>query len=533
MIRINQIKIGIDKKESDLMDQISKVLRVKKEEIKKYSILRKSIDARKKNDLQYIYSVLVEIKNEEAVVKRINKADVTIHTVKEYKIMPSGIDVMKNRPVVVGMGPAGLFAGLMLARAGYNPILIERGKCVEERVEDVELFWKEGILNSNSNVQFGEGGAGTFSDGKINTLVRDDSGRNNLVLKTFVEFGAPDDILYMNKPHIGTDKLRNVVVGIRNEIIKLGGEVRFNTCLTNFRIEKNQLVGIELNGEEQLACDNLVLAVGHSARDTFSVIKDKGFDISAKSFAVGLRIEHPQEVIGKSQYGVHYTELPTAEYKVTHQASTGRGVYSFCMCPGGFVVNSSSEEGRLVVNGMSNHARDEKNANSAIIVTVTPEDFGDTDNPLAGVEFQRKLEELAYKEGNGKIPVQRFEDYAANRISKGFGKVKPNTKGAYSFGNLNHCLPKELNDSITEAIYAYNRMIPGFSDGDSLLLGVESRTSSPIRIQRDEEFESNIQGIYPCGEGAGYAGGITSAAMDGIKVYEAMAKKYKSYKTDK
>ncbi len=527
MIRINQLKLKINHNEADLMQQIAKRLRVKKSEIIKYNIIKKSIDARKKSDIYYIYSVEVQTNKDMEIVKRLNKADIILSERKAYNYVPKGTMGLNHRPVVVGMGPAGLFSALMLARNGYKPIVIERGKEVEERVKDVETFWNFGTLDLNSNVQFGEGGAGTFSDGKLNTLVKDEYGRSREVLETFVKHGAPEEILYLNKPHIGTDKLRDVVKGIREEIISLGGEVRFNTTLTNFVIKDGKLIGIELNHEEFLDCETLVLAIGHSARDTFDVIHKKGLNISSKAFAVGLRIEHKQELIGKSQYGDMYKELPTADYKLTHKASTGRGVYSFCMCPGGFVVNSSSEEGRLVVNGMSNHARDEENANSAIIVTVNPSDYGDETDPLAGIKFQRKLEEMAYHEGNGNVPVQLYKDLLRNKESDTIGHITPNIKGKYKLANLANCLPDYVTQTIIEGIEAFNKMIPGFSDGDAVLSGVESRTSSPIRILRDENYESNIEGIYPCGEGAGYAGGITSAAMDGIKVFEAIGNKYK------
>lgn len=527
VIRINQLKLKINHNDTDLKHHIAKVLKVNESEILKYTIIKKSIDARKKNDLSYIYSVEVQTNKDSAIVKRLNKADVILSERNVYSYVPVGIKELNHRPVVVGMGPAGLFSALMLARNGFKPIVIERGKDVKERVKDVETFWNKGTLNLNSNVQFGEGGAGTFSDGKLNTLVKDEFGRSREVLETFVKHGAPEEILYLNKPHIGTDKLRDVVKGIREEIISLGGEVRFNTTLTNLVIRDEKLVGIELNNEEFLDCETLVLAVGHSARDTFHVIYENGLNISQKSFAVGVRIEHKQDLIGKNQYGDMYDKLPTADYKLTYKASTGRGVYTFCMCPGGFVVNSSSEEGRLVVNGMSNHARDEENANSAIIVTVNPSDYGDETNPLSGIEFQRRLEELAFKEGKGNVPVQLYKDLLSNKESDTIGHITPNIRGNYRLSNLNNCLPEYVIQTIIEGIEAFNKMIPGFSDGDAVLSGVESRTSSPIRIIRDDFFESNIKGIYPCGEGAGYAGGITSAAMDGIKVFEAIGNKYK------
>ena len=432
----------------------------------------------------------------------------------------------KKRPVVVGSGPAGLFCAWILALAGCRPILLERGACVEERQRDVEEFWKSGILNPMSNVQFGEGGAGTFSDGKLNTLVKDTSGRNRFVLETFVRFGAPPEILYEQKPHIGTDILIRVVKNMRLAICGAGGEVRFHSQVTDIVLDETSLVGVQVNQEEELETDTVIFAVGHSARDTFEMLYEKNLPMQAKSFAVGVRAEHPQKMINASQYGAESVPgLPAAPYKVTAKLENGRGVYSFCMCPGGYVVNASSEEGRLAVNGMSYHARAGENANSAIIVTVTPEDYG-SEHPLAGMEFQRKLEERAFRAGGGKIPVQRLEDFCKNQISTSFGNVEPQMKGAYAFGDVRGIFPQVLAESIEEGMRQFEHKITGFSDGDTLLSGVESRTSSPVKIPRDENMESEIKGIFPCGEGAGFAGGITSAAMDGMKVAEAVLKKY-------
>ncbi|HEX3075239.1 MAG TPA: FAD-dependent oxidoreductase, partial [Lachnospiraceae bacterium] len=419
------------------------------------------------------------------------------------------------------------FCALKLAEQGYQPLVIERGEDVDSRVRNVQHFWTTNELDVDSNVQFGEGGAGTFSDGKLNTLVKDVSGRNTEVLLQFVQYGAPGEILYLNKPHIGTDRLRSVVKSMRDRITELGGEVRFQTKLTDIHIENGKVHSIEVNGSEVIPCEVLVLAIGHSARDTFELLHRKQFDISKKAFAIGVRIEHPQELISESQYGESYTKLPPADYKLTHQSVTGRGVYSFCMCPGGFVVNASSEEKRLVVNGMSNYARDEKNANSAMIVTVTPEDF-DSDSPLAGMYFQRKWEELAYQTGKGLIPVQLFGDFCRNRKSTTLGKIQPNLKGGYNLSNIRECLPSYVSETLIDGIKAFDRKIKGFQNEEAILSGVETRTSSPIRINRNDALESNTEGIYPCGEGAGYAGGITSAAMDGLKVFEMIMHKYKS-----
>lgn len=527
MIKINQLKLSIEHSKESLEDKIAKTLKIPKEQILHYDIAKRSIDARKKNEILYIYSIEVEVANEKKIVDRCKNQNVVLTKKTVYQTIKDGTQSMKHRPVVVGTGPAGIFCALKLAEDGFKPIVIERGEDVDKRVETVNTFWKENKLNNESNVQFGEGGAGTFSDGKLNTLVKDVTGRNTEVLRMFVEHGAPTEILYLNKPHIGTDRLRGVVKAMRNRIIQLGGEVRFETKLTDIQFEKEQVTSIEVNGKETIPCDVLVLAIGHSARDTFEMLYTKKFDIKSKPFAIGVRMEHPQEIISKSQYGDSYTKLPAADYKVTHQTSNGRGVYSFCMCPGGFVVNASSESDRLVVNGMSNYDRDEKNANSAIIVTVNPEDF-DEDSPLAGMEFQRKWERLAYEEGKGKVPVQLFGDFEANRPSTELGSMTPNLKGEYTLGNVRNCLPDYVCESIIEVVHAFDKKIRGFSKADAIMLGVETRTSSPIKMIRNEAFEANIAGVYPCGEGAGYAGGITSAAMDGIKVYEMIVHKYKS-----
>ena len=375
---------------------------------------------------------------------------------------------------------------------------------------------------------FGEGGAGTFSDGKLNTLVKDNHGRSRYVLKTFVEFGAEDDILYESKPHIGTDILINVVRNMRNEIMKLGGEIRFNTQVTDLKVENGEITALQVNESDWIETKAAVLAIGHSARDTFEMLLKRKVPMRSKAFAVGVRMEHPQTLINENQYGKDYPDsLPAAAYKLTRKVADDRGVYSFCMCPGGYVVNASSEEEMTAVNGMSYHARAGENANSAMIISVRPEDFG-SEEPLAGVEFQRKLEKAAYREGLGKIPVQLFGDFCKNQVSTQLGEIKPNTKGQWTFGNVRSIFPEPLSSGLEEGIKGCEKLIPGFSREDALLLGVESRTSSPVRIERDNEsFESEISGLYPCGEGAGYAGGIMSAAMDGMKVAEAIALKFK------
>ncbi len=530
MIKITQIKLPIKHTENELKEAIGKALKLPVKKIKGFRITKKSIDARK-NEVMYIYTVEADIlfepkENDAVIIRRSHNSNVSMAERARYQFKAEGKDELTHRPVVVGTGPAGLFAAWLLAKYGFQPLVVERGAKVTKRVELVEHFWRTGDLNPECNVQFGEGGAGTFSDGKLNTMVKDAFARYPLVMETFVHYGAPSEIQYLNKPHIGTDKLRTVVENMRKDIIHMGGEVRFHTKLTDLFIEDNKLVGIELNKEERLPCKVLIPAIGHSARDTFKLFLDRGLDLSEKAFAIGLRIEHKQSLISKSQYGREYIHLPAADYKLTHQTLSGRGVYSFCMCPGGFVVNASSEKGYLTVNGMSNYKRDEVNANSAIVVTVQPEDFGGS-GPLRGIDFQRKWEKAAYEAGRGKVPVQLFGDLLRNKDSVTIGNVTPNIKGSYQLTNLNNCLPKDIIEALKEGIHAFDSKIKGFAHEEGVLSGVESRTSSPIRINRSDALESNIIGIYPCGEGAGYAGGITSAAIDGIKVFEAVAKVYK------
>ena len=519
MIRVRNIKLLIEEdNEENLLKKVSKKLRINN--INSYKIVKKSIDARDKSNIYYVYEL--DIDTNERV--RVDNKDIFNTPNEEYKYEITGTNKLNNRIVIVGSGPAGLFCAYMLSEAGYSPLIIEQGSPIEERVKDVEEFFKTNKLNALSNIQFGEGGAGTFSDGKLNTLVKDKLNRGKKVFEIFIENGAPEEIMYLNKPHIGTDILRKVIVNIRNKIISMGGEFRFNTKMTDINISDGKISSITVNSNEEIMCDVLVLAIGHSSRDTFKLLYDKGLNMKSKNFAVGFRIEHNQDMINKSQYGSKYKLLPPADYKLTHQCSNGRGVYSFCMCPGGFVVNASSEENRLVVNGMSNYNRDEKNSNSAIVVTVTDKDYGD--GVLDGVEFQRKLEEKAYTLGSGLIPVQKYIDYKSNQESTFLGEVIPNTKGDYKLSNLRSIFSEDINTSIIEGIESFGNKIKGFNRDDSILLGVESRTSSPVIIERDEEFNSSVMGIYPCGEGAGYAGGITTASIDGIKVFEKIIEKY-------
>lgn len=531
MIRINQLKLRINHTEADLRMKIMKVLHLKEDALLSYHIKKQSIDARKKPELSFVYTIDVSVKNENKIIKKIKDKDITLVYPKEYQFPESGTESLRNRPVVVGAGPAGLFCAYVLALKGYAPILIERGMPVEQRIKDVESFWNDGTLKKDSNVQFGEGGAGTFSDGKLNTLVKDTYGRNTKVLEVFTEHGASEDIMYVNKPHIGTDVLIDVVKNIREHIIAAGGDVYFHTRLINIITGNQGVKGLvvedTLNGEhKKIMSNNIVLAVGHSARDTFQMLYDSEIPMQAKAFAVGVRVEHPQTMINYSQYGVDKSEyLQAAAYKLTENLENGRGVYTFCMCPGGYVVNASSEEKRLAVNGMSYHDRAGKNANSAVIVTVTPEDYG-YEGALSGIEFQRRLEEKAYQAGKGKVPVQLFGDFCENRISTELGEVEPQIKGEYVFGNVREIFSDSIAEAIEEGIKVFDKKINGYARKDTVLSGVESRTSSPVRILRDETFQSVVKGLYPCGEGAGYAGGITSAAMDGIKVAEAIIKQY-------
>ena len=521
MIRIRQIKLPINHTEEDIKNKICKKLNIKKEDIKKIIINKKSIDARK--EINFIYEVDIETNKESQILNKKIK-DILKTPNEKYVFNITGEKTLKEKPIIIGAGPAGLFCAYFLAKKGYKPIIIERGEEIDKRVKTVEKFWNKNILDPNSNVQFGEGGAGTFSDGKLNTTSKDI--RIKEILKIFVKNGAPKEILYIKNPHIGTDILRNVIKNIRNEIIEYGGKFIFNKTLKDITINENKVTQIKIN-DEIIDAENLILALGHSSRDTFKMLIKNNLKITSKPFAIGVRVQHKQKLIDINQYGKEYENLPKANYKLTYKSSEGRGVYSFCMCPGGFVVNSSSENEKLVINGMSNYKRDEENANSAIIVTVSEKDFGN--HPLDGVKFQEELEKITYKEGQGNIPVQLYKDFKENKISKNFGKIKPVMKGNYQFSNLNNIFPKYIKNSLIEGIEHFDKKIKGFSDDDTILAAIESRTSSPIKIVRDENLESNIKGIYPCGEGAGYAGGIMTSAIDGIKVAESIAKKYKPF----
>ena len=534
MIRISQIKVPVDSQETAIKKAIAKT--IKDSNFEFVRIVKKSIDARDKNNLLFIYTVDIKSPNENKILQRFRNNNNIMLTKNESYIIPyKNISYDGQRPIIIGAGPAGYFCGLYLSRMGFKPIIFERGCSVDERVKCVEDFWNGGAINPESNVSFGEGGAGTFSDGKLNTGIKDPLNRIKAVINDFVSFGAPLDISYLAKPHIGTDELRVVLKNMRQEIVNNGGEVHFNHKFIDYaksNTDKNEIIVSILNQITNKISthrtNSLILAIGHSARDTFRMLYNNKLNMEPKSFAIGVRIEHKRDMIDKSQYGNSDKAklLPAADYKMTFRSSEGRSVYSFCMCPGGFVVNASSGDNQSVVNGMSNHGRDEVNSNSAIVVNVTPKDFcneGFGDSPLSGVLFQESYEKKAFDEGKGKIPVQTFIDFKQNKVTEQFGDVTPNIKGLYTFGNLNNCLPSYVNNAIIEGIEYYDRKLCGFGREDSILSGIESRTSSPVRIIRNDDFMSDYKGVFPCGEGAGYAGGITSAAVDGIKVAEAVA----------
>ncbi|MBN2260266.1 MAG: NAD(P)/FAD-dependent oxidoreductase [Clostridiales bacterium] len=525
MIRVSNVKVPYNKDESEIEYQLLKILKIKKKELISYEIEKMSIDARKKEKITKVYTVKVSLQDES------NFSHLEISNNKTY-IYPENIHgiQLENRPVVVGTGPSGIFAAYLLAEMGYNPLIFERGEKIEKRTQTVRNFWENGILNTESNVQFGEGGAGTFSDGKLTTRIKDD--RINRILDVFIDNGAPIDISYKNKPHLGTDNLRKIMINMRKQIIELGGTFQFNSKMTDLLIEENQIKGVVINNSERIASDVVILAIGNSARDTFEMLLEKNVPMEAKPFAVGFRIEHKQADINVSQYGDSdiATYLGAAEYKLTYKASNGRSVYSFCMCPGGQVVASASEINRLTVNGMSEYKRNKENANSAIIVNVNPDDF-EGENILKGMDFQREIEEKAYFLGGGSYaaPVQNMKSYLSENISANcIGKIAPSYQPAVSLKNLNGIYPKFIDEALHEAFPYFGRKIVGFDDDDVILTGVETRSSSPVRIiRKPDSYESlTMRGLYPIGEGAGYAGGITSAAVDGLKTAEKLIEKY-------
>ena len=530
MIRINEIKLSIDEDISMLKNKIAKQLRINQQDIVEYSIYKESIDARKRNEIYFVYIVDVVVKNEAQVLSK-NKNLKTSPDLS-YKDVQSGGKELIDSPIIIGSGPAGMFGALILAQRGYKPILLERGADVDTRTADVERFWKEGSLNVESNVQFGEGGAGTFSDGKLTTRIKDIRCRK--VLEEFVLAGSPEEILYSYKPHIGTDILKNVVKRIRENIIELGGQVRFNSKVTDILIENGFITGVVVNNTEKIKAQEIILAIGHSARDTYEMLYEKGISIRQKPFSIGVRIEHPQALINTSQYKQHseHPRLGAADYRLTYQCTNGRAAYTFCMCPGGTVVAAASELETVVTNGMSEYARDKVNANSALLIQINTEDF-ESEHPLAGVEFQRKWERAAYELGGRDYtaPAQLVKDFLIDEDSKEIGEVRPSYLPKVKMTNLKYCLPEYVIHSMREAIVEMDKKLKGFSVGDAIMTGVETRSSAPIRIDRDGDTMESLstKGIYPVGEGGGYAGGIISAAVDGIKAAEKIISKYKPF----
>lgn len=522
MIRINNLKLPYNHKDDDLIKKIKEKYKIEKKDIIDFEINKKSIDARqKRNMIYFVYSIDLNIKNEK---KYENIKNIQIINENGYEPPLKGSLKLKSNPIIIGSGPAGLFSGLLLAEEGYKPIIIEQGESVNKRVEDINNFWKNGELKENSNIQFGEGGAGTFSDGKLTTLIKDKYGRIQKVFDEFVENGAPEEIKYLKKPHIGTDILRIVIYKIRKKIESLGGKFLFNSKLTDINIKHNKIFSIEINNSDILKTEILIIATGHSARNTFEILYNNNIILEQKPFSMGVRIEHPQEIINKNQYGKFYKDdlLPQAEYKLSEKNGK-RGIYTFCMCPGGQVIASASEKNSIVTNGMSEFKRNKNNANSAILVNVETSDFPSS-GPLSGIELQRKIEKSAFK-NNYFAPVQNANDFLEGKISKNYN-TNPTYKPGVYFDNLENHLPKYISDNLKYGISKFENKINGFIK-KGILTGFETRSSSPVRILRNENLESvSTQGLYPIGEGAGYAGGITSSAVDGIKVAEKIIEKY-------
>ena len=533
MLRLTEIKLPLDHPDDALRKAICQHLGVAADELLSHSVYRRSVDARKKTAITLIYALDVEVRDEAAVLARLpGERSVMPAPDTTYRFVARAPAGLATRPVVIGTGPCGLFAGLLLAQMGFRPIILERGKIVRERTKDTWGLWRKGELNPDSNVQFGEGGAGTFSDGKLYSQIKDPQHHGRKVLEEFVKAGAPAEILYVNKPHIGTFRLVSMVEKMRASIFALGGEVRFGCKVEESAIDRDaagngQVRGIRLAGGEEIATGHVVLAVGHSARDTFQMLFDQGVYIEAKPFSIGIRIEHPQSLIDRARFGpaAGHPLLGAADYKLVHHCANGRTAYSFCMCPGGTVVAATSEPGRVVTNGMSQYSRAERNANSGIVVDISPEvDY--PGHPLAGIDFQRHWESMAFEAGGGSYsaPAQRVGDFLAGRPSTAQGAVEPSYTPGVHWTDLSLCLPPFVVAALREALPAFDKQIHGFAMADAVMTGVETRTSSPIRIKRGSDFQSlNTRGLYPAGEGAGYAGGILSAGVDGIKVAEALA----------
>lgn len=532
MLRLTNVHLPLDHPDADLPAAILSRLKIKPEDLIGYTIFRRGYDARKRSAITLVYTLDVEVKNDEQVLARMKgEPNVGISPDTSYHFVTKAPSEMKSRPVIIGFGPCGIFAALTLAQMGFRPIILERGKVVRERTKDTWGLWRKRELNPESNVQFGEGGAGTFSDGKLHSGIKDPKHYGRKVLTEFVKHYAPEEILYVSKPHIGTFRLVKMVEAMRETIESLGGEFRFQAKVNDLEIDNGQVRGVVLEGGERIATDHVVLAVGHSARDTFQMLYERGVYIEAKPFSIGFRIEHPQSLIDRARFGkfAGHPLLGAADYKLVHHARNGRAVYSFCMCPGGTVVAATSEPGRVVTNGMSQYSRNERNANSGIVVSITPEDYP-TDrgpgHPLAGIDLQRELESRAFVLGGGNYdaPGQLVGDFIAGKPSKEFGSVLPSYKPGVHLTDLAPSLPVYAIEALREALPAFDRQIKGYAMHDALLTGVETRTSSPVRIKRQDNFQSvNVKGLFPAGEGAGYAGGILSAGVDGIKVAEAVA----------
>ncbi|MEO7728218.1 MAG: NAD(P)/FAD-dependent oxidoreductase [Burkholderiales bacterium] len=526
MLRLTEIKLPLDHDEAALIKALTNRLAIDVNELSRYSIFRRGVDARRRSAIAFIYTLDVEVHNETGVLERLGAASHVSRTPDtDYRFVAKAPPNVALRPVVIGTGPCGLFAGLMLAQMGFRPLILERGKEVRERTKDTFGLWRKSVLNPESNVQFGEGGAGTFSDGKLYSQIKDSRHIARKVLTEFVKAGAPAEILYVSKPHIGTFRLVGIVEHMRESIRALGGEIRFQCRVTDINIDNGQVRGVKLASGEAIAADHVVFAIGHSARDTFQMLHERGVHIEAKPFSVGLRIEHPQSLIDRARYGAYagHPLLGAADYKLVHHCKNERSVYSFCMCPGGTVVAAASEPGYVVTNGMSQYSRNERNANAGIVVGITPADY--PGGPLAGIEFQRRWEAAAFEAGGRDYcaPAQLAGDFIAGRASSTLGSVTPSYSPGVRLTDLRDCIPPYAAEAIREALPAFEKQIRGFAMPDAVLTGVETRTSSPIRITRNAKYESlNTRGLYPAGEGAGYAGGILSAAVDGVESAEAV-----------